>query len=288
MAFDSPQPTSENSQDAGGVRLCAHVAPLTDIGRKRKNNEDSHLIFPLDGGFVPQSGEQDTLVFAQSGLLLAVADGMGGHAAGEVASRECVEHLAKEIVTQLSAAGATEPDLSLALRKAVEAAHQGVYSYSQQYGDTANMGTTLTAALLNGTRADVAQVGDSRAYLFRDGNLFLLTQDQTIANLLRNRGEDSDRIADQIKEMLTQAVGAQPEIEVIMTTIELELGDALLLCSDGLYKAVSPGEIVDCLEQTVSPGEKVRNLVMKANENGGPDNITVILAEICPFERTLP
>jgi hypothetical protein len=107
------------------------------------------------------------------------------------------------------------------------------------------MGTTLTAAVLNGSRATVAQVGDSRAYLFRGGSLILLTQDQTIGNLLRSRGEDSDRVSSQIKEMLTQAVGAQPDIEVIMSAVDLEPGDVLLLCSDGLYKAVSASGMVE-------------------------------------------
>jgi protein phosphatase len=286
VAFYSPQPTSENIQDDVGVRLCAHVAPLNDTGQKRKNNEDSHLIFPLDDSVAPQNGEENVLGFSPPGLLLAVADGMGGHIAGEVASRMCVESLAKEMTSQFLVAGATAPDLSLALQKAVEAAHQGVYTHSQHL-ESSTMGTTLTAALLSGTRATVAQVGDSRAYLYRGGSLILLTQDQTIGNLLRSRGEDSDRVSSQIKEMLTQAVGAQPDIEVIMSAVDLEPGDVLLLCSDGLYKVVSPGEIVDCLEQPASASQKARNLVMKANENGGPDNITVILAEIQLVETTL-
>ena len=287
MAFYSPQPTSDNTQGGAGVRLCAHVAPLNDTGQKRENDEDSHLIFPLDGSVAPQNGEENVLGFSSPGLLLAVADGMGGHFAGEVASRMCVESLAKEMAAQFLDAGAMAPDLSLALRKAVEAAHHSIYAYSQQHAESSTMGTTLTAALLNGIQATLAQVGDSRAYLFRDGSLILLTQDQTIGNLLRNRGEDSDRVSSQIKEMLTQAVGAQADIEVIMSAVDLEPGDVLLLCSDGLYKAVSPGEIVDCLEQSGSASQKARDLVMKANGNGGPDNITVILAEIQVVEKTL-
>jgi len=256
------------------------------MGRERKNNEDSHLIFPLDGGTAPQNGEEKVLGLSPPGLLLAVADGMGGHLAGEVASRMCVENLAQEMMRQLLLAGATLSDLPIALRKAVEAAHQAVYTHAKQHAETLSMGTTLTAALLNGTQAAFAQVGDSRAYLFRGGSLILLTQDQTIANFLRSRGEDSDRVSSQIQEMLTQAVGAQPDLEVITSALGLELGDVLLLCSDGLYKTVSPSEIVDCLEQAVSAGQKARDLVMKANGNGGPDNITVILAEIQPVEET--
>jgi protein phosphatase len=256
------------------------------MGRRRENNEDSHLIFPLDGSVAPQNGEEKVLGLSSSGLLLAVADGMGGHLAGEVASRMCVENLAQEMKRQLLLPGVTSADLSVALQKAVEAAHQTVYMHAQQQAENMTMGTTLTAALLNGTRANFAQVGDSRAYLFRGGSLILLTQDQTIANLLRSRGEDSERVSPQIKEMLTQAVGAQPHLEVIMSAIGLEPGDVLLLCSDGLYKAVSPSEIVDCLEQVASAGQKASDLVMKANGNGGPDNITVILAEIQPVEKT--
>ena len=280
MAFYSPQPSQERAPQQVGVCLCAHVAPLNDMGQQRKNNEDSHLILPLDGSVAPQNGEENILAVSPPGLLLAVADGMGGHIAGEVASRMCVESLAKEMTAHCPMAGATVSDLSLALREAAEAAHRGVYTHSQQHAGGSTMGTTLTAVLLNGTRAAVAQVGDSRAYLLRGGSLILLTQDQTIGNLLRSRGEDSDHVSSQIKEMLTQAVGAQPDIDVVMSTIDLEPGDVLLLCSDGLYKVVSPGEIVDCLEQPASAGEKARNLVKKANENGGPDNITVILADI--------
>jgi protein phosphatase len=286
VAVYSPQPTSENTQDDAGVRLCAHVASLNDTGRKRENNEDSHLIFPLDGSVAPPSGEEKVLGLSPPGLLLAVADGMGGHLAGEVASRMCVENLAQEMKRQLLLAGVTPSDLCEALRAAVEAAHQAVYAYAQQQAQNLTMGTTLTAALLSATRATFAQVGDSRAYLFRGGSLILLTQDQTIANMLRRRGEDSERVSPQIKEMLTQAVGAQPDLEVVMSAIGLEPGDALLLCSDGLYKAVSPGEIVDCLEQAASARQKARDLVTKANGNGGPDNITVILAEIQPVEKT--
>jgi protein phosphatase len=260
------------------------VAPITDVGRKRGHNEDSHLILALDGSGAPQSGEVGTLSIAPPGLLLAVADGMGGHYAGEVASRLCVENLAREIVSGLHDAGTEGPDLPRALKKAVVATHHAVFSYAQEYGDHQTMGTTLTATLVSGARADVAQVGDSRAYLFRDGNLVLLTQDQTIGNKLRNRGEDPSLVNAQIKEFLVQAVGAQPEINVIMTGIDLEPQDLLLLCSDGLYKVVSPEELVDILELEIPLAEKSSQLISRANANGGPDNITVILVEICPVE----
>jgi protein phosphatase len=113
-----------------------------------------------------------------------------------------------------------------------------------------------------------------------------LTQDQTIGNQLRIRGEDSTNVDAQSQEMLIQAVGAQPEIEVILTAVDLEPQDFLLLCSDGLHKVVSAAEIVETLELEVGLYEKATHLITRANEGGGPDNITVILAEICQVEGT--
>ena len=281
MVFDDPQPPAFSFPDGS---LSARIAPITDMGRKRGHNEDDHLILPLDGSGAPQSGEVSTLSLKEPGLLLAVADGMGGHHAGGVASRMCVENLAKEIVSRLLDSGTDHPDLPAVLRQAVEATHRAVFYFAQEYAENQTMGTTLTATLVSGARAEVAQVGDSRAYLFRNGNLILLTQDQTFGNQLLNRGEDPNMVNAQLKELLTQAVGAQPEINVIMTAIDIEPQDLLLLCSDGLYKVVSPEELVDILELEIPLAEKARHLITRGNENGGPDNITVILVEICQDE----
>jgi len=213
-----------------------------------------------------------------------VADGMGGHFGGAEASRLCVESLAKEIMTQLQVSENGDPDLPAVLQKTVEVTHQAVFAHAQGYVEKLTMGTTLTAALMQGEHADIAQVGDSRAYLFREGNLVLLTQDQTIGNQLRSRGEDSTKVDAHIQEMLVQAVGAQAAIDVIMATVDLEPQDLLLLCSDGLYKVVPPADIVETLELAMGLHEKATRLVTLANEAGGPDNITVILTEICQAE----
>jgi protein phosphatase len=273
-----------SGEEKGVVRLCARVAHVTDVGRRRRNNQDNHLVLPLDGRGVPQEGELGLVGIENGRLLVAVADGMGGHFGGEVASRMCVENLAKEFVNQLQASGNGQLDLPIALQEAVEAAHKAVFAHAQSCAENLTMGTTLTAALLHGARTELAQVGDSRAYLFRDGKLMLLTQDQTIGNQLRNRGEDSTNVDAQIQEMLIQAVGAQAQIEVIMTAVDLEPQDFLLLCCDGLYKVVPPAEIVETLELEIGLHEKATHLVTRANEGGGPDNITVILTEICQVE----
>ncbi len=281
MAFQGPQSTPYGVQNGN---LCARVATITDVGRKRRHNEDNHLILPLNGGGPPPDGEMSTLSTKEPGLLLAVADGMGGHHGGEVASGKCVEALASEIAPRVHNSGNGLPDLPSALHEAVVATHQAVFSLSKDHVGKEKMGTTLTAALLWGGRADVAQVGDSRAYLYRDGALVLLTQDQTIGNRLRNQGEDPSLVSGHIKELLTQAVGAQAEISVVMTGVDLVAQDLLLLCSDGLYKVVSPQELVDILEGDMSLAEKASHLIARGNENGGPDNITVVLVEICPLE----
>jgi serine/threonine protein phosphatase PrpC len=282
MMLQDPEQTTLSVETRG---LYALVAPLTDVGRKREHNEDHHLVLPLAGGVAPQDGDASTVALREPGVLLVVADGMGGHHGGEVASRVCVETLAKEIVPLLLPSGAARPDVPAALQRAVTAAHQALFNYAQKFPTHETMGTTLTAALVCGTRADVAQVGDSRAYLLRDGNLILLTQDQTIGNQLRKRGQDPALVNPRIAELLTQAVGAQAEIKVIMTAIDLVAQDLLVLCSDGLYKAVSPAELVQILEMSIPLSEKARRLIARGNENGGPDNITVILVELFPTRR---
>ena len=285
MADQARELSSLKMEGSGALRFCARVAHVTDVGRRRRNNQDSHLILPLRDGGVPQDAGEGLIEIESGGLLLAVADGMGGHFGGEVASRLCVETLAKEIVTQLQGSENGQSHLSGALQKTVEAAHHILFAHAQGYAEKLTMGTTLTAALLQGAHADIAQVGDSRAYLFRDGNLILLTEDQTIGNQLRSRGEDSTRVDARIQEMLIQAVGAQARIEVIMAAIDLEVEDLLLLCCDGLYKVVQPADIVDTLELDRGLSEKAAHLVGLANEAGGPDNITVILTEICQAEN---
>ena len=262
------------------MRMIARVAFLTDIGRKRQNNEDSYIVYPLDGTPPPSGGEEHTLALGSPGLLLAVADGMGGHFGGEVASRLGVETLAQQLLQQMQNPDAELSDPQAILRQAVEATHVAVYTHSQSYSEGLTMGATLTAAWLVENRAAIAQVGDSRLYLFREGNLMLLTRDQTIGNLFRSRGEGSVKITEKMKEMLTQAVGAQPDIEVITSAVDLQPGDWLLLCSDGLYKAVPSEGLVDCLRAAGNAAVKAGNLISRANENGGWDNITAILAEI--------
>lgn len=276
--------SSDSRRGARSPHLCASAAQVTDVGLQRRNNQDSHLLLPLDSHNVPEETVPVFFDITEGRLLAAVADGMGGHYGGEIASRMCVETLAKEIIGQLQFSGGSASDFPLALQRSVEAAHEAVFLHAQDSGENRVMGTTLTAALLHGAHADFAQVGDSRAYLFRDGNLLLLTQDQTIGNQLRGQGKDAGQLSEQIRSMLTQALGAQQEIQVVMSGVDLQPGDSVLLCCDGLYKAVSTADIVAVLQQQCWAYEKAARLVACANERGGPDNITVVLIEIFRVE----
>ncbi len=279
MADRVPQVSAVSGEEKSELRLCARVADVSDTGRRRHNNQDCHLVLPFDPNGVPQDGSTAGAGIDLGRLLLVVADGMGGHFRGEVASRMCVENITKELAAgfQSSPNGG---DYSDNLKKAVEAAHQAVFAYGQSCADNLTMGTTCTAMLIHGAYADLAQVGDSRCYLFRQGKLAILTQDQTIGNQLRSRGEDAQNVDPQIREMLIQAVGAQAQIEVVMSSTDLEPEDLILICCDGLYKVVSEADIVATMESEIGLQERAQQLVNRANDNGGPDNITVILAEI--------
>lgn len=273
LAIDLPPTASSGSQ----APLHAHVVALTNLGKKRKNNEDNYLVLPLDGEVLEQKAEELTFALSDRGLLIAVADGMGGHQSGEVASRLCVEHLGEELFRLLESENGGCGDVSLCLRQAVEATHQIVHDASQNDPALEGMGSTMTAGLLYRGRLVLAQVGDSRAYLIRRGSLVQLTEDQTVGNLLR--AEDGSASASHINDVLVQAMGAQSEVNVAMTAAEIEPNDFLLICSDGLYKVVSSADIVTVLKQQAALQSKAETLIARANELGGPDNITVVLAE---------
>jgi serine/threonine protein phosphatase PrpC len=245
---------------------------------RRGNNEDNYLVLPLGGNMIRQEGEAYVYTIESPGLLLGVADGMGGHQSGEIASKLCVEHLASELYSRVSDGAAPPAGPAALLQQAVVAAHLSVFQASGQHELLHGMGSTLTAVLLHDHHAYVAQVGDSRAYLLRQGELRALTEDQTVGNILKSSG--GVELDSRYLEMLSQAVGVQEKLDVVMTAEPLQPGDVVLVCSDGLYKAVSTADIHQALLQEKALNERAQALVTAANHNGGPDNITVVLAEI--------
>jgi PPM family protein phosphatase len=229
------------------VRIETGVA--TDIGRVREGNEDSYLVEPP---------------------LYAVADGMGGHRGGEVAS-----HLALETVEERARADQGT------LADQVRAANRAVYERSQQDREVTGMGTTLTAAkLVDGTLL-LAHVGDSRAYLLRGGALRQLTDDHTLVNRMVKAGEITTDEADvhPHRNVLTRALGTEPEVQVDVSEVPLMDGDRALLCSDGLFGMVTEDQIQAILEAEPDPQKAAERLIRAANSAGGVDNITVVVLD---------
>ena len=277
------------------MTLWLSVAGLTDVGRGRELNEDRFYYK------VVQSSEEGSL-----GLFI-VADGMGGHLAGEVASQWTVKTLKRELaplfrpqdpsVTRrldaeaLIAVGSgvtvrlDETDLARMLEHAVERANQVLLGYARKHSDeAADMGSTLTLAVVEGNRATIASVGDSRAYLWRNGWLRQLSDDHSVPGALLRQGQITPEEADAHphRHVLYRAVGLKPGVEVdIYPSLALRHGDALLLCSDGLWDMLAPAEkLATFLTPEISPLVTCRRMVDAANEAGGEDNITVVLVRV--------
>ncbi len=230
---------------------------LTDAGKVRRNNEDSLLV-----------GEgRDTSLFA-------VADGIGGFEAGEVASRIAVEAL-KEL----------EPEGSF--ETAIRGAHNRILDASREDENLSGMGTTVVAIRFSGTeadpRAEVVHVGDSRAYLLRGGRLRQLTEDHSlVAELVRSGDLTRAQAADHPqKNLITRALGADEEVEVDTNMLSVEEGDRVLLCSDGLSDMVPEDRISEILsEPAEDPESPSRRLLSEALEAGGSDNVTIVLVDV--------
>ena len=253
----------ERSALAKQLRL--DVAQLTDVGRKREHNEDNMAYV------IPK----DLQVMATKGALFIVADGMGGHAAGEVASEIAVDTVSNAYYQS------DGDDVALSLLQAIRRANAAIHQRAAENMLRSGMGTTCVAAVLRGNMAYIANVGDSRAYLVRNGQVKQISQDhswvyeQVRAGLLT---EDQARTHAQ-RNVITRSLGTQIEVEVDVFQEQMQEGDTLVLCSDGLSGLISDEELRRIVDQFV-PQESVYHLVERANENGGPDNITAIVVRV--------
>ena len=236
------------------MRVEAGVA--TDIGRVRERNEDSFLVEPP---------------------LYAVADGMGGHRGGGVASE-----LALEKVEELFRAGKSS------LAEMVHAANRAVFERSMSDRKVMGMGTTLTAATVDDEGVHLAHVGDSRAYLLRAGAFRQLTDDHTLVNRMVKAGEITREEADvhPHRNVVTRSIGTEAEVEVDQDDVPVIDGDRFLLCSDGLTGTVTEPQIQAILEATPKPQEAADRLIKAANRAGGIDNITVVVLDIHASDAT--
>jgi serine/threonine protein phosphatase PrpC len=236
----------------------ADTVAQTDTGRQRRDNEDS--------------------AYARAPVFV-VADGMGGAQAGEVAS-----HIAVEVFEQGVPEGGS-PEERLADR--AREANKRIHDLSKTQQERAGMGTTLTAAYLDDSELAIAHVGDSRAYLFRDGELKMLTQDHSLVAELVQRGKLTEEQAAEHpqRSIITRALGPEPTVEVDTVTYPVRAGDVLLLCSDGLTSMISDDQIAAVLATTPDLHAAAAGLIEEANAAGGRDNITVVLFRL---EEAIP
>jgi serine/threonine protein phosphatase PrpC len=257
--------------------LRLRVGRHTDVGMVRDLNEDSLLVLELDR--VHRSISQPIGLFV-------VADGMGGHSAGDVASGLAINTMAEKMATHLLVPQLTGDinsdafDAQLWLANAVQAANMAVYTHRQSAGS--NMGTTLVAALVIGETAHIANVGDSRAYLVTEnGAIRQITIDHSLVERLIALGQikpDEARVHPQ-RNVIYRTVGDKQEAEIDFFVQKLNPGDSLLLCSDGLSGKVEDAEIWRLVSRSQSPQEACESLVQAANDSGGDDNITVIIVQ---------
>jgi len=239
------------------MTLALHYALLSDVGLLREGNEDSAYAGPR---------------------LLAIADGMGGHAAGEVASAVAISAIAP-----LDRQNLTDSDDMLeALAAAVASARNTLHDMSVSDPSVEGMGTTLTALLWAGARVAVCHIGDSRAYLLRDGDLYQITRDHTLIQSLVDEGRLSPAAAANHpqRSLIMRALQGSTEADPDLAIHDAILGDRYLLCSDGLTDVVSDKQVHEVLSTVPDADQAVRQLIALANRNGGPDNITCIVADV--------
>jgi protein phosphatase len=251
------------------------------VGRTREHNEDSFVIVDLstDDASPPESTRTHRL--GPRGALFMVADGLGGAAAGEVASELAVTTVREELRERWSRARGSSPDdFAAAIKAAAEAANGRIFSYAVEHPESRGLGTTATLAGLLGDTLYLAQVGDSRAYLVRDGVARQITRDQSLMQRLVDAGELTQDEADRSerRNIILQALGPEPSVKIDLTHQRLSRGDVLVLCTDGLSGLVKADEIAEVVTQIPDLADACRELVDRANEQGGPDNITVIAA----------
>jgi PPM family protein phosphatase len=232
------------------VSVVGSYARASDTGRKRRRNEDSYVVAPP---------------------MFAVADGMGGAQAGEVASK-----LAAAALEETDPATLSGPERLISL---IQEANRRVYERSSSDPSTSGMGTTMTVAVVEDAGVTIGHVGDSRAYLVREGKLEQLTEDHSLVNELLKSGKLSPQEAElhPQRSVITRAVGTDPDVDVDAFVVEAAEGDIFLLCSDGLTDMVGDDDILDTVERHREDLDRVtKALVSAANRGGGEDNITVI------------
>src|SRR5712664_35514 len=263
----------------------------SDVGRVRRGNEDSFLVLELstqqtwsgaDGTDPPKELTQFEL--GEKGLVLVVSDGLGGALAGDVASRMAVDSV-REMIMGGNSEDGCDPDASLVecLKHATVFANHAIHNRSQEDSRCAGMGATFTGAAIHGDFLDLVQVGDSRGYIIRKDQIRLATKDQSLVQQLVDVGQISEAEAEthMFRNVILQALGAQSEVAPATGRLNLRRGDIILLCSDGLSGKLRAEDIQNIVvSNAANLAAACDELIAEANNRGGEDNITVVLARV--------
>lgn len=259
------------------------VFAKTDVGRTRDHNEDTYLVVDLTPPAPTLSPRVREHVLSEKGSVFVVADGMGGAKAGELASQLATQTIFDQLVGDwVSDRRADVRSFTASLIEAIGEANRAVHQMSLDHPDLQGMGTTLTAVGILGDQITFAQVGDSRAYLLREGELEQVTRDQSLARHLIDQGQMTEADAENSpgKNIILQALGPKANVDVVLSQRKALRGDVLLLCSDGLSGVVQAEEILEALNRSRDPAVVCEDLVELANSRGGPDNITVVVVRL--------
>jgi PPM family protein phosphatase len=275
LAAGSPSKPSANGD------VVVHVFGRTDVGKMREHNEDAFVVADLTRGNATLQPEVRSHTIGERGTLFMVADGMGGAAAGEIASAMAIEAVLREVTDALAGADRPTEDLfATAIKRATATANAEIHAFALEHPEFRGMGTTATVAGVLGDTVYLAQVGDSRAYLVRGGIAAQITKDQSLMQKLVEAGELTQEEAEQSerRNIILQALGPEPNIKVDLTAQQLRRGDMLVLCSDGLSGQVKTDDIARTVTDEPDLMAACKRLIDLANDAGGPDNITVIVA----------
>jgi protein phosphatase len=259
------------------------IAALSDVGRRKKNNEDSYVIV--------REGAKNLNLFKE-GALVCVADGLGGHTGGEIASKLAVKIVGELIKEKPPRAPQNEDTVDERndgplpkVRAAIEKANESIFQTNKDLVRTRRpMGTTLLTAIITPKKIFIGNVGDSRCYHIRDGEILAQTEDHSWVDEQVKMGlmSKSEAETDRRKNIVTRCVGTHEEVTVDTYRWHIVPGDMLLMCTDGLVNMVKDDEIKREFQRNGSAAEIAHRLVTKANEYGGKDNITVVVVNISP------
>src|SRR3954463_9905103 len=279
MSVSTPIPPDRSRHQQG--QIVVNVFGKTDVGRTREHNEDSFVVADLSNGNATLQPEVRQHMAGPRGSLFMVADGMGGAAAGEIASAMATEVVLEELQRRwVEGVDRTPAAFAGALKHAAKAANTKINSYAVGHPEFRGMGTTATIAGLLQDTIYVAQIGDSRGYLIRDSVGIQITKDQSLMQKLVEAGELTEEEAEhsERRNIILQALGPEAAIKVDLTHQPLRRGDTLVLCSDGLSTQISRDTIAKIVSGEKDLTQACKKLIDAANAAGGPDNITVIVA----------